>query len=374
MKIMHIGQMIGGLDVYIRNSIIYCKDNTMEFVIICGRKDKHQPVIKNSKPIKEHQISMYRKLNPLYDLIGFLQVIIWIIREKPDIIHCHSAKGGMLGRVAGWITKTKTLYTPHAFSYLCTASKLKKNIFLWLEQSTKMNAYLLACSESERFMGVQDVKYKKSHALVWHNAVPDASQIMKQESKTDNEIFACYIGRPCYQKNTVFLADVIKRVKDQGCPLKFLLLGVGYYSSELKQLKEKIAAYKLENTILLKPWLSHEECLNYIKQSLFYITTSRYEGLPLSVVEAMSLGKAIIASDVVGNRDCIYNERNGYLLPLDVETFATKINLLWNNHTLRHSFEKASREIFISDFLINTQIHKLHDIYMQLNVIKKYSI
>lgn len=46
MKILHIGQMIGGLDIYIRNSIIYNKVEGNEYIIVCGKDDKHQPVIR----------------------------------------------------------------------------------------------------------------------------------------------------------------------------------------------------------------------------------------------------------------------------------------------------------------------------------------
>lgn len=366
MKIMHIGQMIGGLDVYIRNSITNCKDDSIEFVIVCGKKDKHQPVKRNGKIVKEHPVSMYRNLNPIYDLIGFLQVIIWIIREKPDLIHCHSAKGGMFGRLAGWLTGTKTLYTPHAFSYLCTPSKLKRNIFLWMERYTKPGTYLLACSKSEREMGIKEVKYKQSRALVWQNAVPDALPIAAQQHNKKTELFACYIGRPCYQKNTLFLVNVIEKVKAKGCPLKFVLLGVGYFSSELEELKRKISTAQLDDVIRIEPWISHEECLGYLKSAMFYVTTSLYEGLPLSVIEAMSLGKAVIASDVIGNRDCVSNEKNGYLLPFDTEIFADKIVSLWSDNNTRTRFEENSRKIFISDFLIDTQINKLHDIYVKI--------
>lgn len=365
MKIMYIGQMIGGLDIYIRNAITNCKDDSIEFVLVCGKKDKHKPVIRNGKAVRERRVSLYRNLNPFYDLIGFLQVLLCVWQEKPDIIHCHSAKGGIFGRLAGGITGTKTFFTAHAFSFLCTPSHLKRQIYLWLERCTKMNAYLLACSESERQMGIKEVKYRESHALLWHNSVPDASLSLKktEETKAPEAPYICYVGRPCYQKNTLLLTEVMKRIKEMGYPLKLELLGVGYYSSELSILKEKIKSNGLEDTIILKHWLSHEECLQIVKDSVFYISTSRYEGLPLSVIEAMSLGKAIIASDVVGNRDCVSNNVNGYLLPLDVNTYVENIISLWQDGKKRKEFETKSRELFVANFCIDTQIEKLYNIY-----------
>ena len=228
MKILHIGQMIGGLDIYIRNSIIYNKVEGNEYVIACGKDDKHQPVIRNGIEVKEYPISLFRSLNPLNDLKALIEAVRIIRKEKPDVIHCHSAKGGIIGRTAGWITGVKTFYTPHAFSYLCTPSKLKRWVFMTIERLTRFKTYVLACSESEQEMAIKEVGYSEVHALVWHNAVPDSS--LERGKKVDiSEPYACYIGRPCYQKNPLFLLDVIKKVKDKGCNLKFILLGVGYH-------------------------------------------------------------------------------------------------------------------------------------------------
>lgn len=177
------------------------------------------------------------------------------------------------------------------------------------------------------------------------------------------EPFACYIGRPCYQKNAMFLVDVIEKVRDAGCTLKFVLLGVGYHSPELEKVLHKIADLNLENWIHLEPWISHDECMDIVRRSEFYLTTSRYEGLPLSVIEAMSLGKVIVASDVIGNRDCVRSHVNGFLLPLDADVFAKHIIELHNNVELREKMGKQSRQLFLEEFEISKQIGKLQEIY-----------
>ena len=362
MKILHIGQMIGGLDVYIRNSIRYNKVEDNEYVIVCGEADKHQPVVRNGMVVREIPIALYRSLNPFKDLKALIQAVKAIRREKPDVIHCHSAKGGIIGRTAGWIAGVRTFYTLHAFSYLCTPSKLKRWVFLMIEKLTRFNTYVLACSESEQQMAVSDVGYRQDHALVWHNAVPDAS-LEKGKTIDFSESYACYIGRPCYQKNPLFLLDVIKKVKDKGCRLKFILLGVGYHSPELEAMKAKMKELGLEDTIHLEPWINHSDCQEFVRKSLFYISTALYEGLPLAVIEAMANGKAIIASDVVGNKDCVRDGENGFLLPLDAERYAEKIIQLVNDKELRMSMEKESRDLFLKEFFIENRIIYLQNQY-----------
>lgn len=361
MKIMHVGQMIGGLEVYIRNSIVF-NENGNEYVIVHGDKDNSKPVVKQGKTVKEYSVTLRRDLNPMNDFKALLDTIRIIHKEKPDIIHCHSAKGGVIGRTAGWLTDTRTLYTPHAFSFLCTPSRLKRALYIWIERFTRFRAFVLACSASEQEMAVKDVHYRKKRALLWHNSVPDTLREIGKPVTLDFP-YACYIGRPCYQKNTLFLLDVIKELKDTDCNLKFVLLGVGYHSPELETMRRKITELNLADNIMLMPWISHADCQEYVRSSLFYITTSLYEGLPLSVIEAMADGKPIIASDVVGNKDCVKDEVNGWLLPLDVTVFADKIRRLAADKCLLEEMGAKSRKIFLDRFFIEKQIGLLQKIY-----------
>lgn len=179
----------------------------------------------------------------------------------------------------------------------------------------------------------------------------------------ESDKYICYIGRPSYQKNPLFLVEVAKEVHILHPEVKFDLLGVGYYSPELDSMKAKIAEYDLEEVINLFPWLDHKETLEYVKNSLFYLTVARYEGLPLAVIEAMSLGKAIVASDVVGNKDCVKDGYNGRLMPLEKDIFVKAICELVEDEAKRDLYGKNSRILFEQKFLITNRIQELEAIY-----------
>lgn len=172
-KILHVGQMIGGLDIYIRNTVMYA-DSNREYIIVHGEGDKSKPIIKDGGTIKEYTIPLYRNINPIHDLRAIVQAVKIVRKERPNLIHCHSAKGGIVGRITGFLTSTPTVYTPHAFSFLCTNNRWKIFLFLSIERITKFRTKLLACSESERQLGITKVHYKTQRAFVWNNAVPDA--------------------------------------------------------------------------------------------------------------------------------------------------------------------------------------------------------
>ncbi len=362
-KILHIGQLIGGLDIYVRNSIIF-SDSNFEFVVVRGEGDSTTPIIKEGKIIKEYKVKLFRKLNFVNDFKCIFQVLKIIKIEKPDIIHCHSAKGGLIGRITGFITRTKTFYTPHAFSYLSAQKEITKKIFILIERYLKFNSFLLACSESERQLGITTIKYKKTKALLWSNSSPDSTGLISSDSSaTNKDKYIAYIGRPCYQKNTFFLVDVVKEVVKKEPDFKIMLLGVGHHSPDLDKLRELIKSNNLEKNFTLIDWITQQEALAIIQKSYFYLSVSRYEGLPLAVIEAMSLSKALLLSEVIGNIDCVVNDQNGYLIPLDKDLFASKIIEVWNDDAKIKRLGDNSRKKYIEGFNIQNQIKLLEDIY-----------
>lgn len=382
MKILHIGNLKSGIDTYVRNTVALASDK-FEFVIVNGADDNSKPYMRHGKQVKTYSIDMYRALNPVKDMKAVMQAIKIIKKEKPDLVHCHSAKGGVIGRFAAFFTGTKVVYTAHAFSFLSAESAKKKKVFLLLEKIAKLNSYLLACSGSERELGIKVVGFKEKKAFAWNNAVPDAdkgltrisqiSRISSQNNETSDlpipkvgERYITSIGRPSYQKNPLFMVEVAHGIHLKHPDIKFYLLGVGFYSPMLEDMKKLIHQYDMDDTFYLLPWLSHEETLKYVKGSLLYFMTSLYEGLPISVIEAMSLGKAIVASDVLGNKDCVKDGYNGYLLPLKEEVFVEKMNELIENDEKRKGMEKNSRSYFESDFFIDNRIKALEEIYTEV--------
>lgn len=382
MKILHIGNLKSGIDTYVRNTVALASDK-FEFVIVNGADDNSKPYMRHGKQVKTYSIDMYRALNPVKDMKAVMQAIKIIKKEKTDLVHCHSAKGGVIGRFAAFFTGTKVVYTAHAFSFLSAESAKKKKVFLLLEKIAKLNSYLLACSGSERELGIKVVGFKEKKAFAWNNAVPDAdkgltrisqiSRISSQKNEASDlpvpkvgERYITSIGRPSYQKNPLFMVEVAHGIHLKHPDIKFYLLGVGFYSPMLEDMKRLIHQYDMDDTFYLLPWLSHEETLKYVKGSMLYFMTSLYEGLPISVIEAMSLGKAIVASDVLGNKDCVKDGYNGYLLPLKEEVFVEKMNELVENDEKRKEMEKNSRSYFESDFFIDNRIKALEEIYTEV--------
>lgn len=182
----------------------------------------------------------------------------------------------------------------------------------------------------------------------------------------NDEKYIVTIGRPSYQKNPIFLVDVINGVHKRHPVVKFYLLGVGFYSPDLELMRNKIEQYGLQNVIVLKEWLDHNQTIEYVKNSVLYLTVSRYEGLPLAVVEAMAMGKCVVASKVVGNVDCVRDRYNGRVLDLKVDEFVDAICELLENPELLEEYGRNARKLYEDEFDIRKRIGLLEDVYRKV--------
>lgn len=367
-KIVHIARPVAGVGVYINLLAKYLDNKKFQNILICNEQENIVEIKdKLKKSIPQYHVNLVREIN-LYNDSKCLNSIIGLLREiKPDIIHCHSAKAGFLGRLAGVYLKIPTLYTPHAFSYLSAENNIKKRAFKFIEKIfCLLPSKLLACSPSEYNRALTELKFKKEKLYLWNNSIEEI--ITLKPSKLLDELpdkFICSIGRPSYQKNIEMLLDamsiLIKREKN----IQLVLLGAVLNTLSTHKIKTLIKEKGLTHNITLIPWLKREETLSILKASAIYVSTSKYEGLPYSVIEALSLKKPCVVTNVDGNKDLITNNYNGFLIPLNNSSeMADKINIIFNDEELQKQFSKKSKEEYLKKYNIKYTIKELEKIYL----------
>lgn len=357
--------MLAGVETAVRLIASYLDESVFELVLIKDLKGVIEPITyKSGKPVPTYLIDFGRSINPLQDSKFLGEALKITKKENPDLIHCHSAKCGIIGRTVGQLLSVPTFYTPHAFSYLSGESQLKKAAFLAIEKIfSKTNSYLLACSESEAIRAIHDVGHHPSNVYVVNNALPESSL----GDLGEEENLLCTIGRPSFQKNTLFLIKIFNEAVKIDPNIKLVILGVGYFSPDLQNVKSFIADNNLQDKVKLIDWTSREETLIALQKSTLYLSSSRYEGLPFAVLEALSLGKPCVLSDVDGNKDCVEEGQNGFLFKLtdSPEGIARQIWDLLNNKQQLTGFGKYSRSIFMRKFFIDKNIKELEYLYLR---------
>ena len=367
LKIVHILNSVGGVDVSLRLILENIDSSKFESFVIHGDNDTQKPYINNiGESVDDYKISIQRNVHFIKDLKALNSAKSILKEIKPDLIHAHSAKGGIIAKAINKGLNIPVLHTPQAYSYLSAENKIKKELFLAIEKFfVGSKNKILASSESEKRRAIDEVGYAKDKVLLFNNSIKPINHLEPLSiSKTWPDSYICSVGRPSYQKNIELMLDVLAKIKQSLPNIHLVLMGVGHYSPNLESVKNKIQLLSLKDNITLLDWTSREDIFNIVKNSQLYLTTARYEGLPYSVIESLALGKAIVATDADGNRDLVKDNYNGYLIyDEDAEKLARAVIEILNSEDKRSEFEKNSLELFYDKFDMTKNIELLEDIY-----------
>ncbi len=255
------------------------------------------------------------------------------IRKKidewnPHVIHLHSSKAGVLGRLAlRRKDKTPLFYSPHGFSFLREdVGAFKRRLFLTFERmiETYHPARIIAVSNGE----AAHAERITDNVITISNFI-DTSQF-SHEKGTDTDRYIVTCGRISPQKQPSLFNEIARSLPDE----QFLWVGDGPLKYQLT-----------EKNITVTGLLPRTEAIRKVNAASLYIQTSLWEGMPVSILEAMAAGKAVIASDIVGNRDLIEDGVTGHLCNAHAaEQFTRIIRDLKASPTLSEDLGRAAAE------------------------------
>lgn len=285
-----------------------------------------------------------RSINPAKDLKAFTEIRKIAKQVQPDIIHLHSSKAGALGRFAFNGKSVPLFYTPHGYSFLMKDhSAVKRLIYRTIETVCgKRNCTTISCSEGEH----QETLNLTKNATYVNNGIniDELQSLIDPVGKTEKHIFTVFtLGRICYQKNPTLFNQIAEAMPD----VRFLWIGDGELRQELKAANIEITG-----------WVERKEALRRSLSGDVFLLTSLWEGLPISLLEAMYMKKLCVVSDVIGNRDVIRNGENGFVCRATDEFV--------------HAIKKAQTDEVIE--LINSAYQNIVDEYNTSVMAEKYSV
>lgn len=371
-KIVHLAHSVGGVDVCLRLILGNINADKFSNIVIHGFIDTSKPFLNNNKnTIRSCGISIFREISLIQDFKAVLSAYRILKTEKPNLIHAHSAKGGIIGRIVGLLLGIKVIYTPHAFSYLSAQNRFKKNLFLSFEKVLVGRTHLLlATSASEKKRAVEEVGYKPKDVTVFNNCIQPILKLQPLSiAATWPKDYICTVGRPSFQKNIEQMLRVMHEV-NKVAKLHLVVMGVGPVSDQLLSVKNLIQELNLSNCVTLLNWTERSDVFTIISQSKFYISTARYEGMPYAIIESLALSKPCIVSNCDGNIDLIEDGYNGFVIPSnETNKFKDKILDLLTDELLLNRLSANANKSFAENYNIKKNIAKLEAIYLNLSKI-----
>ncbi len=291
-----------------------------------------------------------RAINLNKDVRAFFEIKKLAKTVKPNIVHLHSSKAGVLGRLLFGFSDIPLFYTPHGYSFIMKdASPLKSFIYKSIEKICALfNCTTVSCSAGEN---EETLKLTKRAVDIdnginineLESMVATLSKNCEEIDRDGYEYVVFTLGRINSQKNPSLFNEVAKSLPN----VKFVWIGDGPLRNELTA-----------PNISITGWKSRKEAFAISLSCDVFMLTSLWEGLPLALLEAMYMKKPVVVSNVIGNNDVVKNKINGYVCN-DVNEFAFAI-MDTDNHA--KYVENAYYEV-VEHYNINNMKQKYSALY-----------
>jgi len=282
-----------------------------------------------------------RPINPLKDLLALFEIYSFIREKQIDIVHTHSSKAGIVGRLAARIAGVKIIiHTVHGWSFNDYQPFWTRLLYIGLERWIGgFTNRLIVVSRYDQEKGLSNAIVSENRYSLIRYGIDYAEFSGKQGTeKTRQELgigaddlvvgmIACF--KP--QKSPgdfVRLAGLINQSLPQ---VKFVLVGDGALRESIEDL---ISQYNLPNNMFLLGW--REDIPEILSAIDVFALTSLWEGLSISVLEAFASHKPVVATDTGGVREVVSENKTGFLVPPgDIKAMAEKVKILLNDKSLR---------------------------------------
>ncbi len=319
--------------------------------------------------------NLVRPIRPWQDCKAIWDLAAILRREKPDIVHTHSSKAGIIGRIAAKIAGVeKIVHSVHGFGFNPRQKFFVRWLFIILEKwIAHFTDCLIAVSQDNIQTGLAKGIGKPEQYRLIRSGV-DIDQIKDQAQKTNlvelrenlkiapQMHIAVNIGPFKIQKNPLGFLDFAKIALQKLPNLTFLMVGDGGLRPQLEQ---KLRDLKLQDKVRLLGWRRDIPSLLALADCL--VMTSLWEGLPRASVEALILGKPVFAYAVDGQRDIIQNGFNGYIVePGQNETLAEKLAQTLRDPKELEKLKKNAQKTIDISFNIHHMVRQQEELYSSL--------
>ena len=377
MKILFVSNVRSHIGQFHTNFINLLKENGHTIDVSCFDNSADKDGFDFKSINKFYFIPLQRSPYKKENIKAIKELKELIIKENYDIIHCHTPMGAVAARVAAKQAKSKAkvIYTAHGFHFFRGAPKMNWMFFYPVEKFLARYTDMLITINQEDYELATAKKFKVKDGIVKINGVgvdlskfsvatPQAkSELRKEYGFNDDDFILIYPADYSYRKNHEMLFEAVYKLKDKIPTIKVLMPGQQQKLAEYTEIVKNLGIEKHINMLGYRRDIS-----NLITLSDVSVSTSRQEGLPVNLIEALAIGKPIVATDVRGNSDLIENGINGYKIELnDSDTMAEKLLELYNNPQLA---EKMAQEAvkMSKKYSIENVNKSLADIYKKYDV------
>ena len=364
MRIMHISRAAGTVRGFLMPVIIE-QQKLGHYVCVCVAQGQDKWIgsknVSAAGQLREAGIEVFtynlrRSINPFGILKAVLRVRRLLVEQRIEALICHTPICSAVGRIAARLAKTPcVVYFAHGLPCAPGQGFFSWHLRYWAEKilGSITNAILVMNDYDEKLC-------KERHIIRDDNKIfripgigvdlrrynPDCSEQAKNGLASELSIskewkIVLFVGRLIPEKGPMVLLEAAKRVLAQRRDVCFLIAGVGPL---MDKMRKNTKAGNLESYFKLLGW--RQDITSLMKTAdIFALPTYYYEGLPVSILEAMACNKPVVATRHRGCEDVVVDGQTGFLVPVkQAEPLADKLLLLLDDEQLRRRMGQAGRQ------------------------------
>jgi glycosyltransferase involved in cell wall biosynthesis len=317
--------------------------------------------------------SLVRHIHPGLDLLAFLQLVSFFTAEKPDIVHTHSSKAGILGRLAAAAAGVPcVVHTYHGFGFNDYQAPWAKSLYVWAERvACAFSDALIFVSKSNQdyarrndLGGPQPYRLIRSGVKLSDFPAPCEDKPRKKASLGlgMHKPLVTSVGNLKPQKNPGDFIAMAQKVSAEAPDSSFLFVGDGPMRQRLEY---QVIASGLGNRLALPGW--RRDTAELLAVSDVFVMTSLWEGLPRSLLEAMKSGLPCVCYAVDGVADVLEDGVNGFVVPVgNVSLLSQRVLELLKDEGLRRRLGERAAESIGLEFEIDHMVRQQETLYQEL--------
>lgn len=320
--------------------------------------------------------SLRRKISLLWDLLITFQLYRFIKKNQFDIVHTHSAKAGVVGRIAAWFARTPIIiHHNHGNPFHRFQNVFVHKLFKLIEKFASLFCVKIVSvthtivdemvsnkiAPREKFRVIRS-GFDVENFVNYDGSMDKSTRV--RYGLTDSDIVIGKIARFSKLKGHIYLLKAFEKVSHRVSNAKLLLISDGEMKDELiRHIKE----HNLESKVIFTGLVWPEEIPSIISILDIVVHTALLEGLPRVFAQSMLMGKPVIAFDLDGAHEVIVNGKNGYLIePKNIDMLAEKIYDLASDLPKAKKFGEYAKNNIHDDFSIKAMVDNTDQLYKEL--------
>jgi len=311
-----------------------------------------------------------RPINPLKDFFALLEIYSFIRKHRIDVVHTHSSKAGILGRLAARMCRVRLiLHTVHGWSFNDYQARLKRAIFVHLERfCANFTDKLIVVSDCDKQKGLENKigsedKYQIiRYGINYFDFLTKDANIKKELGIDNGELLvgtiSCFKPQKAVQDFIKTAALVVKSFPGA----KFIVIGDGVLRRTIEDLIDEL---RLKEKVILVGW--RKDTYRILPSLDVFALTSLWEGLPIAALEALACGCPVVVTNTGGISEVVIEGKNGFLAPVhNIEKLSEKITSLLKDAKLRKEISDNSRNSLDETFTVEHMVGATQNLYEKL--------